>query len=202
MLAAMGKDVRRDRILFVDVEMTCWEGPPPEGERSEVIEIGLVEVDNADLAVVRSGSLLCLPRASTISPYCTALTGITPEEMKARGVPFGDACNGVMKRFGSRNKAWFAWGSDDEAIRAECLLKGAAYPFSGAFINLGLMTRLLVCGERRLSLEEASAAAGHPPFKAHRAEPDAAATAAVYLDLARRWREIAPRDQPTVGLTS
>lgn len=198
MLAAMGKDVRRDRILFVDVEMTCWDGPPPAGERPEVIEIGIVEIDNASFDVVRSGTLLCLPRASTISPYCTALTGITPAEMKAKGVPFGDACNTLMKRFGSRNKAWFAWGSDDEAIRAECRLKGAAYPLSGAFINLGLMTRLLVRGERRLSLEEAAAAAGHPPFKAHRAEPDAAATAAVYVDLAKRWRALAPRNEPDV----
>ena len=30
-----------DRILVVDVEATCWEGDPPPGQISEIIEIGL-----------------------------------------------------------------------------------------------------------------------------------------------------------------
>ena len=29
-----------DRILVVDIEATCWEGNPPPGQTSEIIEIG------------------------------------------------------------------------------------------------------------------------------------------------------------------
>ena len=34
-----------DQILVVDVESTCWDGPPPEGEESEIIEVGLCMVE-------------------------------------------------------------------------------------------------------------------------------------------------------------
>jgi inhibitor of KinA sporulation pathway (predicted exonuclease) len=32
---------RLDQILVVDVESTCWEGEPPDGQEPEIIEIGL-----------------------------------------------------------------------------------------------------------------------------------------------------------------
>jgi inhibitor of KinA sporulation pathway (predicted exonuclease) len=28
------------RILVIDLEATCWQGDPPPGETSEIIEIG------------------------------------------------------------------------------------------------------------------------------------------------------------------
>lgn len=36
-----------DLILVVDVESTCWDGHPLEGEEREVIEIGLCVVTDA-----------------------------------------------------------------------------------------------------------------------------------------------------------
>jgi len=30
-----------DQVLVIDIEATCWEGPPPEGLESEIIEIGI-----------------------------------------------------------------------------------------------------------------------------------------------------------------
>ena len=38
-----------DRILVVDVEATCWEGDPPPGQISEILEIGLCVLDVATL---------------------------------------------------------------------------------------------------------------------------------------------------------
>ncbi|MFE2626194.1 DNA polymerase III, partial [Streptomyces caelestis] len=32
-------------LNVVDVEATCWEGQPPPGQVSEIIEIGLTVVD-------------------------------------------------------------------------------------------------------------------------------------------------------------
>jgi hypothetical protein len=40
-----------NRMLFVDVELTCWEGSPPGGEVSEVIAFGIV-----DFKTSRSGA--------------------------------------------------------------------------------------------------------------------------------------------------
>ena len=34
-----------DQILVIDVEATCWEGNPPPGQTSEIIEIGLCVLD-------------------------------------------------------------------------------------------------------------------------------------------------------------
>ncbi len=36
-----------DQIFVVDVESTCWDGPPPDGRESEIIEIGWCFVDDA-----------------------------------------------------------------------------------------------------------------------------------------------------------
>ena len=41
-----------DRILVVDVEATCWEGNPPPGQTSEIIEIGLCVLDVPTLTCV------------------------------------------------------------------------------------------------------------------------------------------------------
>ena len=36
-----------DQVLIVDVEATCWDGPVPEGQESEIIEIGLCLMETA-----------------------------------------------------------------------------------------------------------------------------------------------------------
>ena len=30
-----------NKIIIIDLEATCWEGIPPKGEVSEIIEIGI-----------------------------------------------------------------------------------------------------------------------------------------------------------------
>jgi hypothetical protein len=73
---ATGKyDVRRDRVLFVDVEMACWDGHPPAGQVPEIIEFGLAEVDVASLGIMRSGSLLARPVRSQVCPLLRGAHG-------------------------------------------------------------------------------------------------------------------------------
>nr|MDQ2829840.1 DNA polymerase III [Chloroflexota bacterium] len=36
-----------DQVVVIDVESTCWEGAPPVGEESEIIEIGVCTLDVA-----------------------------------------------------------------------------------------------------------------------------------------------------------
>ena len=50
-----------DRILVVDVEATCWEGDPPPGQTSEIIEIGLCVLDVPTLRASNSALSLCGP---------------------------------------------------------------------------------------------------------------------------------------------
>jgi inhibitor of KinA sporulation pathway (predicted exonuclease) len=59
---------RLDRILVVDVEATCWEGDPPPGQISEIIEIGLCVLDVTTLARVEQRDILVRPGCSTVSP--------------------------------------------------------------------------------------------------------------------------------------
>ena len=82
-------------LNVVDIEATCWEGNPPAGQYSEIIEVGIVVMDlsirnqqrnrkqnNGKLSTIRitdKKSFLIKPVASEVSRYCTELTTITPE---------------------------------------------------------------------------------------------------------------------------
>jgi len=75
-------------LNVVDVEATCWEGEPPAGQHSEIIEIGIVVLNLETLERTGKRSVMVRPEHSEVSAFCTRLTGITPEEA-ASGVSFG-----------------------------------------------------------------------------------------------------------------
>ena len=50
------------RSLYIDVEMTCWTGPPPPGMKQEIIEIGIAEMDLRTLDITREASYFVRPR--------------------------------------------------------------------------------------------------------------------------------------------
>lgn len=147
--------VRKDRILFVDVEMTCWDGAPPPGEAAEIIEFGLAEVDVERLEVTRSESLLVRPLRSTVSEYCRSLTGISPKDLKARGRPLQEVVATMRKRFGTASKAWMSWGSDRHAIDVDCSAIGIDSPFSNSFHDVGFQFGALLGADRGIGLSEA-----------------------------------------------
>ena len=66
------------KIIVIDLEATCWEGKPPPGEISEIIEIGICVLDQATGAIDKNRGILIKPVHSAISPFCTQLTTITP----------------------------------------------------------------------------------------------------------------------------
>lgn len=63
-----------DEILVVDQDPTCREGPPPPGQTSEIIEIGLCPLDLKTLTRKEKRSFLVKPVQSVISEFCTELT--------------------------------------------------------------------------------------------------------------------------------
>ena len=74
-----------DTIIVIDLESTCWEGPPPEGQASEIIEIGVATVDVASLRRVEKRSILVKPTRSEISDFCTRLTTLKVDDFTGAG---------------------------------------------------------------------------------------------------------------------
>jgi inhibitor of KinA sporulation pathway (predicted exonuclease) len=182
--------IRIDQILVVDLEATCWEGPPPPGEMSEIIEIGIAEVIfDGEPRLGRMNSYLIRPNRSKISPYCTALTGITPEEARA-GRPFLEVINSLRKMFGGPGKAWTAWGRDDLELVRDCKLSNIDMPFSDYFIDFGLLWSMMAGLQRPAGLRFALEACGLQ-FEGcpHRAGDDAINTGRVLIHLAKSMRK-------------
>jgi len=175
-----------NRILFVDVELTCWEGEPPAGEMSEVIAFGIVDLKTDDLEIRREQLFLVRPQISIIAPFCSTLTGITPKEAEA-APPLAEVVRTIRKTFGQSD--WCAWGRDDALIRESCERAGADLPFLGGFHDLSAQVRGLLGLTYRLGLDEALGRfdldwEGTP----HDALADARILARLFMALARRLR--------------
>jgi len=138
------------KILVIDLEATCWEGGvAPEGQMQEIIEIGVTPMEAVSWVIGPSESIYVLPRESTISPYCTQLTGITEDLLSSQGVSFEKACKILVRGYGSRNATWVSWGdSDRTCFQKQCTRRGVEYPFGANHINLKTLFSLAL-GETR-----------------------------------------------------
>ena len=94
-----------DTVLVVDIEATCWEGAIPPGQESEIIEIGLCLLDVATGERRDKTSLLVRPERSTVSPFCTELTTLTPADV-AGGLAFREACALIKSRYAVKDRIW------------------------------------------------------------------------------------------------
>ena len=101
-----------DRILVVDVEATCWEGNPPSGQTSEIIEIGLCVLDVPTLARVEQRTILVRPVGSTVSAYCTQLTTLTQADVDG-GMPLAEACQALAHEYQAPARLWASYGDYD-----------------------------------------------------------------------------------------
>ena len=117
-------------LIVVDLEATCWLGHPPEGQKSEIIQFGIAKVDMDLLTVRRCASIYVTPERSTVSEFCTELTGVTKEVLDREGVPFERAINLISTM---HQPEWYKWGSwgdyDRRMIKEECLDRGVENPF-------------------------------------------------------------------------
>src|SRR4029453_8282178 len=92
---------RLDVVLVVEVEATCWESAPPEGEENEIIEIGLCLLDVKTGERREHESLLVRPERSRGSAFCTELTTLTQEQVD-QGIPFAEACALLRSKYRSQ----------------------------------------------------------------------------------------------------
>ncbi len=130
--------IYKDVILIVDIEATCWENHAnPPGEINEIIEVGICALDMSRRELNDKRSLLVMPTQSTIGPFCTQLTTITPELIAREGMGFDAACAILEADYNSRNRLWSSWGMYDYTIfHQQCKAQGVRYPFSKKHCNL------------------------------------------------------------------
>ena len=123
-------------ILVVDVEATCWEGAPPPGQQSEIIEIGWAVLDVPAGTIARNGTLLVRPARSQVSAFCTQLTTLTQAQVDA-GVPFADACRFLEIELAARSVTWASYGAyDRRQFARQCEAFGVPYPFGETHLNV------------------------------------------------------------------
>lgn len=178
----MSRRIKLDRLLVVDLEMTCWDGAPPPGQVPEIIQIGVVEIDTSVLSIVRSDEYSVKPQHSLISEYCTKLTGITPQANKKACRPFPEVANTIRKRFGPADKVWCAWGRDDLALADAQTAHRSLPVFPGQFLNLSLFISLISPEKRRIGVTDALALFGRDfEGRPHGALADALNTARIAM---------------------
>ncbi len=128
--------LRRDYMLVVDVEATCWKDGPPPGEQSEIIEIGVCLLDLQTGAPGSAHSLMVNPARSRVSPFCTSLTSITPE-MVEQGNSFADACAVLRQEYLSDQRLWGSWGNYDRRMfEWQAQSYAVPYPFGAQHVNI------------------------------------------------------------------
>ena len=125
-----------DKVLVIDVESTCWEGQPPTGQESEIIEIGVATIDVASLRRQERRSILIKPAKSQVSEFCTRLTTITAEQLASAGT-LADAVRILKKDFKSQDRLWASWGDyDRRQFERVCKEAAVAYPFGISHLNV------------------------------------------------------------------
>ena len=232
-----------DRVRFIavlDVEATCWlpTGQPlrdrldnadglcgSEGGdvvTREVIELGICLLDARTLELAGRLAIDVRPSTTEISPYCTELTGMTPERA-AQGVPFASALSALcghlagniaQQRAGQAtgpdapqcalgpedtaevaHVALASWGNFDRIVlEQQCRREGVAWPFSRTHMNVRSLFALARGERRELSLAVALRVFGiERAGQAHRAADDAESAAYVLRELLARGRQAAQR---------
>jgi len=150
----MAKDL--DKIVVVDVESTCWDSKPPDGEVSEIIEIGVAVLAIGDkiCEIEDNVGIIIKPENSKISKYCTTLTTLTQSQVD-KGVSFERACE-LLRNFKTKKRVWASWGDYDRVqFYNNCKLYNVNYPFGKTHINIKYLFTLVSSLDKELSMSQA-----------------------------------------------
>ncbi|HAI76391.1 MAG TPA: DNA polymerase III [Microscillaceae bacterium] len=125
------------RVVVVDIEATCWEGKPPQGQKNEIIEFGIALLNVKTGEVEANEGILVKPITSEISPFCTSLTTITPEMVATDGLPFAEACAYLQQQYQTKNRIWASYGAYDyNQIQKQCLQQQVLFPLGVQHLNV------------------------------------------------------------------
>lgn len=159
-------------VNVIDLECTCWradEPPTPQEVRvQEVIEIGVTVLDVRTRTLVSTESILVLPTTSEISSFCTELTTLTTEEVRATGISFRDALAKLKKAYDGKNRVFASWGDfDRKHLERQCEREQLAYPFGPRHLNVKNLFALQHALPREVGMDAALESLGLPLVGTH-----------------------------------
>lgn len=146
-----------NKILVVDLEATCWE---QDGEyqklHSEIIEIGICELDIHSGEISKKRGILVIPEHSTISQFCTDLTSITSEMIDQEGISFEEAVQVLHDEYNSSQYTWASYGAyDRNKFREQCQQRQVEYPFGNQHLNVKNVFRDVAGLRRAMGMKRA-----------------------------------------------
>lgn len=179
-------------ILVIDLESTCWQGAPPKGEVSDIIEVGLCLLDVASLERSEKRSILVRPERSSVSPFCTELTTLTQAQVSG-GVSLAEACQLLRDEYRSRDRLWASFGDYDRRQFERCCAElGVPYPFGPGHLNVKTLLAVSLGLTREHGLARALEALGlELEGTHHRGHDDAWNIAAILAKLLAESRRLA-----------
>jgi len=179
-----------DQILVIDIESTCWQGNPPSGQESEIIEIGICTLDIASGERGEKRSILVKPERSKVSDFCTQLTTLTQEQVD-KGVDFANACSILRNKYASKDKVWASYGDyDRRQFEKQCQARKVSYPFGTSHINVKTLFAVIHAFPEEIGMAEALELLGIPLEGIHhRGIDDAWNIAAILSELLLQRRE-------------
>jgi inhibitor of KinA sporulation pathway (predicted exonuclease) len=178
------------RILVIDLEATCWQGTPPPGEESEIIEIGNAILHVGDLHVEPGPEILVRPIRSSVSAFCTELTSLTQVTVEEKGVSLPVAIEALETAHGKlRATVWASYGGyDRKMLLSECGRHGIELPLSDTHVNVKRLVALMAGWTRETGMLKAMKRLGleATPGSTHHRGGDDAVEIARMLGLAMR----------------
>jgi inhibitor of KinA sporulation pathway (predicted exonuclease) len=146
---------RLDKIIVIDLESTCWEGAPPEGQISEIIEIGVCTLDVASLQRCDKQSILIKPVRSQISDFCTRMTTLTADDFQKAG-SLADATKILKKQYLSQDRVWASWGDyDRRQFERVCKELSVGYPFGITHLNVKTLFSIVHVIDQEIGMDMA-----------------------------------------------
>lgn len=129
----------RPFAVVFDLEFTAWEGSMARywlrpGEFKEIIQIGAVAVDRAFRPAGRFDALVRPRLNAVLSDFIQDLTGITNQQLRARGVDFAEAYQAFVAFCGGLPA--LAFGRDDLVLADNLRLYGLDLPPLPRFLDI------------------------------------------------------------------
>lgn len=168
--------LRREGSVYVvfDLETT---GLQPE--RDEILEIAALLVRDGE---VEEEYTALVTQNTPLPPNVAALTGITEEELREKGVPLEEALAGFLDFAGEAPLVAHNYPFDAEFLRRACKRQGKPLMKNRATDTLALARRL-VDDIEDYRLPTLAHHFGLPPAQSHRALPDCYTAQAIYENL-------------------
>jgi len=181
------------KINVIDLEATCWNNEVERnGQLNETIEIGITEVDLSALITHRNEGIYVIPKNSTISEFCTKLTGITPGKIAGEGISFHKATSILKTNFRIHKRHWISWGDYDKyQLQKDCEENNLIYSkiFFKRHINFKTVFAMMHGLSKELGVE---AALNHVNLKfvgsLHSGKDDSYNIARLYIHTLEKFR--------------